>query len=186
MASWAQFVEIYTPLLYRYCQGREIANHDAADIVQEVLRSVWLAMPGFIYDREIGSFKGWLFTALRHAIGRHFAKLARHPVSVSQSHLVDLAEKEPSAEERNRWEGDYRQRLLSWAMDAVRPEFAERIWMAFEMTAVGERDPAEVAEAMGMTQNAVAIAKYRVTRRIREKANYGELHGWEKKKSAGN
>lgn len=177
--SWEEFAEIYTPLLYRYCQKREIRPHDIADIVQEVMRSVSIAMPGFTYDRSLGTFKGWLFTALRHAIGRHFTNLSRQPIALSVSHLLSFADSEPSVEELDRWDRDYEARLLAWAIAQVRSEFAERIWKAFEMTALEDRDPAEVAEKIGMTRNAVAIAKYRVIRRIREKAQSIDPERWE-------
>ena len=31
-AAWAQFVEIYTPLIYAYCRSRGLQDSDAADV----------------------------------------------------------------------------------------------------------------------------------------------------------
>ena len=35
-AAWALFVEIYTPLIYRYCRKRHLQEADAAEVAQEV------------------------------------------------------------------------------------------------------------------------------------------------------
>ena len=73
----------------------------------------------------------------------------------------------------------YLRKLLAWAMEKVKPEFAERIWAAFEQTAVLDRDPKEVAQNIGMSKNAVAIAKCRVIKRLREKAQSVDADRWE-------
>ncbi len=79
-ASWAEFAEIYTPLMVAYCRKRELRHADTSDIVQDVMRSVSLAMQNFEYDPDKGKFKAWLFTAVRHAVGDHFKKKARQPI----------------------------------------------------------------------------------------------------------
>ena len=38
--AWEQFVEIYTPIIYRMACRRRLQDADAADLTQEVLRSV--------------------------------------------------------------------------------------------------------------------------------------------------
>ena len=83
--AWEEFVEIYTPLLYNYCKKRELAHADASDIVQDVMRSVSLAMENFEYDPKKGKFKGWLFTAVRNAISSHFRKKSRRPETVADT-----------------------------------------------------------------------------------------------------
>ncbi|MEZ5304650.1 MAG: sigma-70 family RNA polymerase sigma factor [Verrucomicrobiales bacterium] len=177
--AWSEFVEIYTPLVFAYCQKREIGRPDAADICQEVMRSVSLAMGNFRYDPEKGRFRAWLFTAVRHAVGRHFRKLSSRPLSVSETRLLDALDREPDAGEAGEWERDYQRQLLAWALEKIRPEFAPRIWQVFEATALEERPPDEVAAETGMTRNAIAIAKHRVLARLRDKACSVDDGRWE-------
>lgn len=179
-ASWAEFAEIYTPLLYAYCQKREISHADSADIVQEVMRSVSLAMASFEYDPEKGKFKAWLFTAVRHAVCTHWRKQARSPLSVAETALLQALDSTPDTREEDEWERDYQRQLLAWAMEKIRPEFSERIWGVFEATALEERDAAEVAAETGMSRNAVGIAKFRVLQRLREKARCVDAEQWER------
>lgn len=184
-ASWTEFAEIYTPLLYGYCKKRGIQQADAADIVQDVMRSVALAMRSFEYDPAKGKFKGWLFTAIRHAIGRYFKNLRRRPLTPADSQFTEMLESTPEESETVDWERDYQRELLKWALEKVKPEFAERIWNAFEQTALHGREPADVSEEIGMTKNAVAIAKFRVTKRLKEKAESVDAERWEGEVIAG-
>lgn len=178
--AWEEFVEIYTPLVYRFCRKRELNAADTADIVQEVMRSVSLAMKSFEYDPEKGKFKAWLFTAARNAVGKHFKKQANRPITASETKLLRMIEEAPEQVELDEWERDYQRRLLSWAMEKVKPEFAGRIWKAFEITAIEDRTPEEASREIGMTKNAVNIAKHRVMKRLREKAQSVDADRWEK------
>jgi len=178
-ASWSEFVEIYTPLLFNYCLKRGLSSTDAADVVQDAMRSVSMAMRGFEYDPAKGKFKSWLFTVVRNALRNYFRKQSRHPVTAANTQMVRMIEEVPNGQEIDEWERDYQRKLLNWAMEKVKPEFAERIWSAFVLTAVRSRKIADVAEELSMTGNAVRIAKCRVIKRLREKAESVDAGKWE-------
>jgi RNA polymerase sigma-70 factor (ECF subfamily) len=44
--AWTQFVEIYGPLVYGYARQHGLQDADAADLLQEVLRSVARSVTG--------------------------------------------------------------------------------------------------------------------------------------------
>lgn len=178
--SWAEFAEIYTPLIYGYCRKREISHADTADIVQDVMRSISLAMENFEYDPARGKFKGWLFTAVRHAVGRHFRKASRRPLSIAETSILQALDERVDDSHQQEWESDYQRQLLAWALQKVKPEFNPRIWRAFEETALQERLPDEVAHELGMSKNAIAVAKSRVLQRLREKVQSVDAEQWEK------
>lgn len=177
--SWGEFADIYTPLLYAYCQKRELRHADIADIVQEVMRSVSLALAKSQYDPARGKFKAWLFTTVRNAISSHFRKQSRRPLTVAETGLLDSMAASPSQAEEADWERDYQRQLLAWGVDQIRPEFAARIWRAFEATALEDLDPGDVAAELGMSKKAVAVAKYRVLKRLREKMCSIDADRWE-------
>ena len=54
--AWGQFVEIYAPLVYDMARRRGLQDADAADLTQDVLRSVAGAISRLDYDRRRGSF----------------------------------------------------------------------------------------------------------------------------------
>jgi RNA polymerase sigma-70 factor (ECF subfamily) len=69
-------------------------------------------------------------------------------------------------------EAEYRAVLVAQASRLVRAEFTEPTWRAFWATAVEGRQAAEVAGELGLTPNAVYLARSRVLARLR-----GELAG---------
>lgn len=176
--AWEEFVSIYAPVLFSHCRKRGLSFEDASDLTQEVVRSVARAMPGFIYEPSRGSFRGWLYTLLRRGISRHFEKGSRDPLRKSDgdSHIEEARRVDPA---RETWELDYRRRLFSWAMGRAKERFNERIWLAFEETTLRERPVDEVAGELGMTRNAITVAKCRVITAIRDIAERHE-RDWEK------
>ena len=54
--AWAQFVDVYAPLVYAFALSQSLQDADAADLTQEVLRAVNAALGRFEYDPERGSF----------------------------------------------------------------------------------------------------------------------------------
>ena len=178
-ASWSEFAEIYTPLLYGFCMKRGLAHADAADVVQDVMHSVARAMRGFEYDPRKGSFKGWLFTATRNAMSRHFRREARQPLTPGETQVMNAIDAGPDEGEQRDWERDYQRQLLGWAMEAIRPDYGHHVWKAFVETALRDREPADVAAELGMTPNAVAVAKYRIVKRLKAKAESVDAERWE-------
>lgn len=177
-SAWTEFVAIYAPVLFSHCRKRGLSFEDASDLTQEVIRSVATAMPDFVYDPERGSFRGWLFTILRRCISRHHKRCARDPLhgGSADGGLIERLAEEPVPDS---WEIDYRRRLLGWAMERARERFNDRIWSAFEETTLRERPVDVVADELGMTRNALTVAKCRVVAAIREIAGRHE-RDWER------
>src|SRR5262245_28036261 len=101
--AWAEFVEIYGPLIYSYGRHRGLQDSDASDLVQEVLRAVASAAGRLVYDPARGSFRGWLLTITRHELKRLLRRGSR-PVSAEggTTHLALLAE-QPDDPDDDRW-----------------------------------------------------------------------------------
>ncbi len=59
------------------------------------------------------------------------------------------------------------------ALELIRPEFSEQTWAAFTGIAIQERPVAEVAAELGISKNAVHLARNRVLTRLREE--FGEF-----------
>jgi RNA polymerase sigma-70 factor (ECF subfamily) len=166
--AWAEFVEIYGPLVYSYGRRRGLQDADASDLVQEVLRAVASAAGRFVYDAERGSFRGWLLTITRNALNRLVRRgTARARAEGGTTHLALLAEQPDDADD-GRWEREHRARLFAWAAERIRGSFQASTWDAFWRTAA-EHEPAEsVARDLGLSVGAVYIARSRVLARMRE------------------
>ena len=77
--AWGQFIDIYSPLIYRFGRKKGLQDADAADLTQDVLRAVSGAIERLNYEPRIGKFRGWLFTVAQNKLRDQISKRKRHP-----------------------------------------------------------------------------------------------------------
>ena len=167
--AWAQFVEIYGPLIYRYGRKQGLQDADAADLAQDVLREISKSIVHFRYDPSVGRFRSWLFLIARRVLSRRFETMKRNARGTGDSSVLEQLQQLPEQEAEDVWELEYRKHLFRWATEQIQSEFAETTWSAFWSTAVTGDKPAIVAASLGMSVGAVYVAKNRVLKRLREK-----------------
>jgi RNA polymerase sigma-70 factor (ECF subfamily) len=160
--AWARLVRLYTSLLFYWARRQHLQGADAEDLVQDVLLVLYRKLPEFRYDPR-QSFRGWLRTVLLNKWREKHRRARPEPHQVHAA-LDDLARpEEPDGLE----ETEYRGHVVGRALQLMRAEFPETTWKAFwEVTAAG-RPVAEVAAELGITPNAVYVAKFRVLQRLR-------------------
>ncbi len=171
--AWQQFVQLYAPVVYGFARKRGLQDADAADVMQDVLRSVATAAERLNYDPSRGSFRGWLYTVARNKIFNFleagWRKYGRGSGdSDVHQRLEELAGPEGGLAES--WDEEYERNLAALAMKRVQGEVQPATWQAFWKTAVEGLSPREVGEALGMSAGAVYVARSRVLARLREEA----------------
>ena len=67
------------------------------------------------------------------------------------------------------WERDHDRFVLDQAMRLVQEEFPAKHWQAFQACTMGGRAAGEVAQELGLTTNAIYVAKCRILQRLRQK-----------------
>jgi RNA polymerase sigma-70 factor (ECF subfamily) len=161
--AWVRFVKLYTPLIYNWARRKGLQEQDATDLVQEVFAVVFQKMPRFHYDPN-RSFRGWLHTITI----RRWKDFLRHKqvrpeiLAAEMSHLPGPPELDEFAEV------EYRRYVVSRALTLMQTDFAPTTWKACWEHVVADRPAAEVAAELGISENAVYVAKSRVLRRLRE------------------
>lgn len=180
--AWAEFARLYGPVIYGFSRKRGLQDADAADLVQDVLRSVARNAPKLDYDPKRGTFRGWLYTITRNKIYNFLSANKNRPKASGDSgtheQLDNTAETRDNPEAA--WELEYQRRLAAKAMDRVKHEFQPNTWKAFWGTAVEGKSAAEVGSELKMSPGAVYVAKSRVTARLREEvqAITAETEAW--------
>jgi RNA polymerase sigma-70 factor (ECF subfamily) len=163
-AAWSEFLELYTPILFRWARRLGLQQSDAADLVQDVFVVLVRRLPEFEYDPK-KSFRAWLRTILVNRwrdAGRRAAVLVEHVGHPALDELNDPHEMPDFAET------EYREMLMRRALELMQREFKPTTWKACWEQLVEGRPAADVARDLGLTVNAVYVARSRVLRRLRE------------------
>src|SRR5689334_2401974 len=146
--AWREFVDLYGPVVYGFARKRGLQDADAADLMQDVMRSVSTAIGRLDYDRHQGTFRGWLFTITRNKVFNFLSARRIRPQGSGDSTTNRMLDShpDPDADEgSDTWEIEYQRRLAALAMERVKGEFQENTWRAFWMTAVEGTPVAEVS-----------------------------------------
>jgi RNA polymerase sigma factor (sigma-70 family) len=172
--AWERFVDLYAPLVYGFLRKRGLQDADAADLTQDVMRSVAAAAQRLEYDQRRGLFRSWLFTIVQNKLIDHWRKDgirergAGDTAAQQELNALPQADNETSAE----WDADYQRQLFQYAASIVKPDFTEATWQAFWKSAVEGQSGKDVAKQLGLTAAAVYLAKSRVMARLKEQVRY--------------
>src|ERR1700722_3969413 len=167
-AAWAQFVDLYTPLVYGYARKQGLQDADAADLCQEVLSAVAHAIAKFSYDPQQGAFRNWLFTIARRKLSNWRAAHDHRLLGSGDTAIQNLLEQCPVTDDMEaEWQADCVRRLFSWSCEQVRREVAVATWQAFWRTAVEDLPGNQVAAEVGLSVAAVFLARSRVFARLK-------------------
>jgi RNA polymerase sigma-70 factor (ECF subfamily) len=75
---------------------------------------------------------------------------------------------DPHSDLSRQWDCEHDQHVARHMLAAIEAEFKPSTWRAFWLLVLEEREPEAVAAEVGLSVNAVLIAKSRVLRRLRE------------------
>ena len=136
-------------------------------------RSCWFwfeEIPRFERQR-LGSFRAWLRQITVNRVRVHRRQHYRQPaVAADQTDgFLDQIADSNSLLARQ-FDEEHDKHVCDALKSAVKSDFDQSTWDAFQQFAVEGRPAAEVAAELGMTVNAVVKAKARVLRRLREEA----------------
>lgn len=161
--AWERFVILYTPLLQYWAARMGLQESDRSDLIQDVFATLVQKLPEFRYNPD-RSFRGWLRTLVLNRWRNRVRQ--RVPTTLVAEHpaLANLAAPEVDLFS----ETEYRQQIVTRALQLMQIDFPERLWKAcWEHVVVG-RAAAEVATELGIAVGTVYVAKARIMSRLRE------------------
>jgi RNA polymerase sigma-70 factor (ECF subfamily) len=169
--SWQRLVDLYTPLIHGWLRRQGVRPQDADDLVQEVLGVVVRELPRFQHDRRRSAFRCWLRTITLNRL-RGFWRSQQTRAAAGCAGVDDrLAQLEdPDGGLSQLWEQEHDRHVLRRLLELIEPEFAPTTWQAFWRVTLDGARPIEVAANLGLSVNAVLLAKSRVLRRLRQEA----------------
>lgn len=161
--AWERFTDLYTPLLTTWFRAAGVQPADADDLVQRTFQLLLRKLPEFDHSGRPGAFRAWLRSVVLNML-RDFRKARPHPGAGG------LDERAAPPEFDRDWDREHDLFVLNGLLNQVRPGFSPQVWRAFCLTALEGQSAAEAAAALGMTPNAVMLARSRVLARLRRDA----------------
>jgi RNA polymerase sigma factor (sigma-70 family) len=178
--AWRELVQLYGRVVYGFARKRGLEDAEAAELMQEVLRSVARNAETMEHDPNRGTFHGWLFTVTHNKIGNFLSAKKNRPRWTDDSGFLVASIPDREAEPDSDWDIEYQRQLAAKAMDRMKHVFRPSIWQAFWKTAVDGRPAQDVGLELKMTPGAVYVARCRVLTRLREEVHHlqAEAEAW--------
>ncbi len=173
-AAWQQLVDLYSPLVIKWCQRLRVGPESTADCIQEVFSAVARSLDTYHPPGTSGAFRGWLWTITRNKL-RDAARRNRGPAHATggstalavlhqqpdQFDSPELIDEEPSQAQDH-------VELTRHALRQIEASFAPQTWQAFWRTVVDGLPTDVVAAQLNLTAAGVRQARSRVLRKLRQ------------------
>ncbi|MEO1529045.1 MAG: sigma-70 family RNA polymerase sigma factor, partial [Planctomycetota bacterium] len=171
--AWDRLHALYEPLIRKWLVRYELQASDADDVAQEVLMAISQGVASFEHNGRQGAFRAWIKGVLVNRLRKFWHSRDRRPVASGGSDMNRrLAElDDPMSQISRIWNEEHDQHVLAQLITSVEPQFQPNTWAAFRMTALQGIKPGQAAEKLGLSLNAVLIAKSRVLGRLRQEAD---------------
>jgi RNA polymerase sigma-70 factor (ECF subfamily) len=139
-------------------------------LVQEVMEVLVRELPKFHYDRQRGSLRGWLRTILGNRLRMFWRSRQTRPLATGDSNLARRLDEleDPHSALSQLWDREHDRHVARRLLEMIEGEFEPASWRAFQRVAMEGATPLAAAAELGMSVNAVYLAKYRVLRRLRQ------------------
>ncbi len=168
--AWAEFHELYAPLIYRYARKRGLNHEDADDIRSECYKAIVQQIADFKYDYTKGRFKAWLRTIVDRRTIDLFRKKREHQANSADFAQLEAAHQSPEEV----WDAEWQSQHLRHCVQQLRGEVSPTTFKVFDIVVVQDRSVAEACAELGMNPNQVYKAKARMLDRVRERmAEFG-------------
>ena len=196
--SWREFFDAYWRLIHATALKAGLSEVEAQEVVQEVMIAATKKMPGFTYEPEKDSLKGWLLSVTRWKVADQFRKRAKAALTPALSHpmgegpgegrVADDDTARTSTVERVPdpaslaldaiWDGEWRENLLRAALDRVKQTVNPAHYEMYHLHVVQGLTPRETARALGVSMAAVYLAKHRVSWLVKAELKRLETSCW--------
>lgn len=165
-ADWRRLDAVYRPFVAGWLRRAGVPDADAADLTQDVFCVLIQELPAFRHAGRTGAFRRWLRGVLVNR-ARGYWRAKKHAPKPADSAVLAALE-DPDSGPSGQWDRDHDAHVARCVLDAIEPEFTPNTWAAFRRLVFDGRAAAGAAAELGLSVNAVLIAKSRVLRRFRE------------------
>jgi len=173
---WTDFVERFREPIATFARGLGLSADEAEDVAQETLADFLRALRDGQYDREKGRLQSWLFGIAHRRVLNAVRRRPREQQGPGTAGRTTFFSALPdSGAALVTWDTTWKRAMVDHCLGQLQSEMEPTTIRAFEMFAIRNRPAADVAGDLGITRNAVFLAKRRVLKRLRELTDEFEL-----------
>jgi RNA polymerase sigma-70 factor (ECF subfamily) len=166
---WSDFYGRYQPILVSFSRRLGLSDADAQDAAQEALTAFASSYREGAYDRVKGRLRTWLMAITTYKVRDIQRKRGRQMVITDEADHTRFLNQIPDERSISSvWDAEWARAMMGECLAQVRREVKPQTMRAFELFAIEGWPASKVAAELGITENAVWIAKNRVTTRLRK------------------
>lgn len=164
--SWRRLTSLYSPLIRRWLLQHDTPEADADDLTQDVLIVLAREIARFDHNGRTGAFRHWVRTITANRLKDHWRSRRSGALNGLDDRLAQL--EDPDSELSRHWDREHDEFIVQRLLQLIQPEFAPSTWKSFQLLVIDGLPAADVAARLGLSVNAIQIAKSRVLRRLRQ------------------
>jgi RNA polymerase sigma-70 factor (ECF subfamily) len=177
--NWQEFFDTYWRLIYGVARQSGLTDAEAQDVVQETVITV--AKNITKYEREAGSFKGWLLHITRWRIADQFRKrapgTAKSPTRRVTRETATIERIPDGFDLRAAWDTEWQQHVFQAAMERLKRRVDAKHYQIFDCLMVKQWSASKVAASLSVSIAQVYIVKHRLSAQLKkEVAVLEKLH----------
>lgn len=162
--SWNEFYLFYWPFVLAIGKRLGLMQEDCKDLMQEIMFSLFNGKQILRYDASKGRFRTYFGLIVRRKVFKMLRDSARFPqFSIpipDASDVISDSDDLPDTPDANYpfqriFDEEYRQYLFSLALNELRVRVQPSTYDIFEMVALQNRPPKEVAKHLGIDRNII-------------------------------
>ena len=167
---WQEFFETYWRLIYGVARQSGLTDAESQDVVQETVITV--AKNITKYEREAGSFKGWLLHITRWRIADQFRKrapaTAQSPTRATSRETATIERVPDGFDLRTTWDAEWQQHVFQAALQRVKRRVDAKHYQIFDCLIVKQWSASKVAESLSVSLAQVYIVKHRLSAQLKK------------------
>jgi RNA polymerase sigma-70 factor (ECF subfamily) len=174
--GWSTFAQIYGGLIRSVSLRTGLTEVESDEVLQNTLLSVHQNIQDFETDPSKGSFKGWLLHLTQWRIHDQFRKRSNHAhphrnESSDQTSRTSTVERipDPNCDLERIWEAEWKQNLLSLALEQVKLEVDPEHFQIFDFSALRLWPVTKVARFMQVNVGQVYLTRHRIGKLLKKK-----------------
>lgn len=171
--AWADFYELYAPVIVNFARKRGCSKELAEDVLQETTMVLMRYLKNFVYDKNRGRFKSLLFKITDSKIVdayRRCGKISKLENSELFKKMSESSGETYLAEREALWDKEWKERILQESFQEAKKRVKPMTFKCFVELYLNEKSVKDVAKEMKISPNLISQHKFKVMKIITETA----------------